>query len=203
MEYLILSFLLGSVPTGYLLVLLSGKGDIRKFGSKNIGATNVLRYSGKIFGLITLFLDIAKGFLPVYYYIYSFVSSGNPMLLDNTYIMKIGAATILGHIFSPWLKFKGGKGVATTLGVLLAMLVYLDQTKVFFLILLVWVLVVFFSKYVALGSVVSLVFLVFYSYFLFNHYFVFFLFITILVAYKHKGNFERIKNNKEHKISFF
>ena len=69
MEYLILSFLLGSVPTGYLLVLLSGKGDIRKFGSKNIGATNVLRYSGKIFGLITLFLDIAKGFLPVYYYI--------------------------------------------------------------------------------------------------------------------------------------
>ena len=117
--------------------------------------------------------------------------------------MAIGAAAILGHIFSPWLNFKGGKGVATTLGVILGILIDQNQIEVFFLILLVWVLVVFFSKYVALGSVVSLVFLVFYSYFFLNDYFIFFFFITILIAYKHKDNFERIKNNKEHKISFF
>ena len=73
MEYLILSFLLGSIPTGYLLVLISGKGDIRKFGSKNIGATNVLRHSGKSLGLITLLLDFSKGFIPIIYYIYFFL----------------------------------------------------------------------------------------------------------------------------------
>jgi glycerol-3-phosphate acyltransferase PlsY len=204
MEYLILSFLLGSIPTGYLLILLSGKGDIRQFGSKNIGATNVLRYSGKTFGLITLFLDIAKGFLPIYYYFYiSRYSSELYIPLDFLQpTMAIGASAILGHIFSPWLNFKGGKGVATTLGVILGILIDQNQIEVFFLILLVWILVVFFSKYVALGSVVSLVFLVFYSYFFLNHFFIFFFFITILVAYKHKDNFERIKNNKEHKITF-
>ena len=175
-EFLILCFLLGSIPTGYLLVLLSGKGDIRKFGSKNIGATNVLRRSGKLLSLLTLFLDIAKGFLPVYYYNYYLMDIGNSGLYIPSVqpTMAIGAAAILGHIFSPWLNFKGGKGVATTLGVILGILIDQNQIEVFFLILLVWVLVVFFSKYVALGSVFSLLFLVFYSYFFLNDYFIFF-----------------------------
>ena len=197
---IILAFLIGSIPTGYLLSKSGGYGDIRKVGSGNIGATNVLRHSGKKLGLITLFIDIAKGFLPIYYATYYFSLYNTS---DAGFISLVGMLTILGHIFSPWLKFKGGKGVATTLGVLLAILIILDQTNIFFLTLLVWSLVVFFSKYVALGSVVSLIFLVFYSYFSFNEYFIFFLFITILVAYKHKDNFERIKNNKEHKITFF
>ena len=199
MEYLILSFLLGSIPTGYLLVLLSGQGDIRKFGSKNIGATNVLRYSGKLFGAFTLLIDILKGFIPLVYYIYF---SNENHFFPQTYIIMIGTATILGHIFSPWLNFKGGKGVATALGVILAILGSLSQIKIFFLILIIWLLIVFITKYVALGSVISLVFLVFYSYFFIDDYFIFFFLITMLIAYKHKDNFERIKNNKEHKITF-
>ena len=92
MEYLILSFLLGSIPTGYILVLLSGKGDIRKFGSKNIGATNVLRHSGKLFGLLTFLLDFFKGFIPVIYYIYF---EPDIHMFPQTYMLMIGAATIL------------------------------------------------------------------------------------------------------------
>ena len=199
MEYLILSFLLGSIPIGYILVLLSGKGDIRKFGSKNIGATNVLRHSGKLFGLLTFLLDFFKGFIPVIYYIYF---EPDIHMFPQTYMLMIGAATILGHIYSPWLNFKGGKGVATTLGVVLAILGSASQLKIFFLVLLVWLFIVFFTKYVALGSVVSLVFLVFYSYFFLNDYFLFFLLITILISYKHKENFERIRKKKEHKINF-
>ena len=199
MEYLILSFLLGSIPTGYLLVLISGKGDIRRFGSKYIGATNVLRHSGKSLGLITLLLDFSKGFIPIIYYIYF---DTGIHLFAQTYTMMIGTAAILGHMYSPWLSLKGGKGVATTLGVILGILGPLGQIKIFLLVLLVWILIVFLTKYVALGSVFSLVFLVFYSYFFFNNYFMFFFLITLLIAYKHKDNYERIKNNKEHKITF-
>ena len=195
--YFLLGFLIGSIPTGYLLT--QSIGDIRKFGSGNIGATNVLRYGGKFLGLLTLLIDAAKGFVTIVYlhtYIQGDVSA-------HTYTIMMGAATILGHIFSPWLSFKGGKGVAITLGVAFTILAAYGQKEIFFLILLVWILVVLFTKYAALGSVISLVFLVFYSFFFLNKFFIFFLFITLLVTYKHKDNFERIKNNKEHKISFF
>ena len=196
---LILAFLIGSIPTGYLLNKYFGHGDIRKVGSGNIGATNVLRHSGKSLGLITLLLDFSKGFIPIIYYVYF---DTGIHLFAQTYTMMIGTAAILGHMYSPWLSLKGGKGVATTLGVILGILGPLGQIKIFLLVLLVWILIVFLTKYVALGSVFSLVFLVFYSYFFFNNYFMFFFLITLLIAYKHKDNYERIKNNKEHKITF-
>ena len=195
--YFLLGFLIGSIPTGYLLT--QSIGDIRKFGSGNIGATNVLRYGGKFLGLLTLLIDTAKGFITIVYF-HAYIQGD---VSDHTYTIMMGTATILGHIFSPWLSFKGGKGVATTLGVAFAILATYGQKEIFFLILLVWILVVLFTKYVALGSIISLVFLVFYSFFFLNKFFIFFLFITILIAYKHKDNFERIKNNKEHKIIFF
>ena len=195
--YFLLGFLIGSIPTGYLLT--QSIGDIRKFGSGNIGATNVLRYGGKFLGLLTLLIDTAKGFITIVYF-HTYIQGD---VSDHTYTIMMGTATILGHIFSPWLNFKGGKGVATTLGVAFAILAAYGQKEIFFLILLVWILVVLFTKYVALGSIISLVFLVFYSFFFLNKFFIFFLFITILIAYKHKDNFERIKNNKEHKIIFF
>ena len=195
--YFLLGFLIGSIPTGYLLT--QSIGDIRKFGSGNIGATNVLRYGGKFLGLLTLLIDAAKGFITIVYF-HTYIQGD---VSDHTYTIMMGTATILGHIFSPWLSFKGGKGVATTLGVAFAILATYGQKEIFFLILLVWILVVLFTKYVALGSIISLVFLVFYSFFFLNKFFIFFLFITILIAYKHKDNFERIKNNKEHKIIFF
>ena len=149
--------------------------------------------------IIRPLLDFSKGFIPIIYYIYF---DTGIHLFAQTYTMMIGTAAILGHMYSPWLSLKGGKGVATTLGVILGILGPLGQIKIFLLVLLVWILIVFLTKYVALGSVFSLVFLVFYSYFFFNNYFMFFFLITLLIAYKHKDNYERIKNNKEHKITF-
>ena len=108
---IILAFLIGSVPTGYLLNKYFGQGDIRKVGSGNIGATNVLRHSGKLLGLLTLLIDIGKGFLALeWLYVISW---------HEPTISIIGSSVVLGHIFSPWLKFKGGKGVATMLGLIL------------------------------------------------------------------------------------
>ena len=110
---IILAFFIGSIPTGYLLNKYSGYGDIRKVGSGNIGATNVLRHSGKLLGLLTLLIDIGKGFLALVY-LHNIYGFGEPEA-----IFIIGSSVVLGHIFSPWLKFKGGKGVATMLGVIL------------------------------------------------------------------------------------
>ena len=107
---IILAFLIGSIPTGYLLNKYFGHGDIRKVGSGNIGATNVLRHSGKLLGLLTLLIDIGKGFLALEL----LYGSGGRWTISI-----LGASVVLGHIFSPWLKFKGGKGVATMLGVIL------------------------------------------------------------------------------------
>jgi len=107
--FLLSSLLLGSVPFGYLLCILITRRDIRKEGSGNIGATNVLRTLGPLGGAATLLLDILKGALPVLYGLHHFYS---PYL-----VLAGGAAAILGHMYSPFLKFRGGKGVSTFLGV--------------------------------------------------------------------------------------
>ena len=198
---IIFAFLLGSIPTGYLLVRIFGHGDIRKFGSGNIGATNVLRKSGKKLGLITLIIDFLKGFICCA----GSVNGLGILDLKSDYeYMLVGSAVILGHIFSPWLKFKGGKGVATAFGVIIAILDVgwwdLFITPVIFI---AWFFVFFITQYVALASVLSLLVVVIFSFFFVNDFFIFFVLIFILIAYKHKDNFERIKNNKEHKIRFY
>ena len=109
----VLGYLLGSIPFGYLLVRATGGGDIRFIGSGNIGATNVARTSGWSVGVATLLLDAAKGFLAVW--LTGHFSGGN-----IRFMMYAGLAAILGHIFPVWLRFTGGKGVATALGVFLA-----------------------------------------------------------------------------------
>mgnify|MGYP000277077642 CR=1 FL=1 len=115
----ILAFLIGSIPTGYLLNKYFGHGDIRKVGSGNIGATNVLRHSGKLLGLLTLLIDVSKGFLAVVWLDRISVKGSSFVVDGEVVIFVIGSSVVLGHIFSPWLKFKGGKGVATMLGVIL------------------------------------------------------------------------------------
>jgi glycerol-3-phosphate acyltransferase PlsY len=211
--YLIVLFLIGSIPTGYLLTKYSGLGDIRKVGSGNIGATNVLRHSGKKLGLLTLLLDFIKGFLP-FFLLFKLTEPAARDFTSNSEIQSylFYSAPILGHIFSPWLKFKGGKGVATTFGVFFFLFIVLLGKDVhgsntyyfliFFLMMLVWLATVFFTRYVALGSVYSLCVPTIISLFYWPNFFIFFLFLTLLIAYKHKDNFERIRNNKEHKISF-
>jgi len=194
----ILAFLIGSIPTGYLLNKYFGHGDIRKVGSGNIGATNVLRHSGKLLGLLTLLIDIGKGFLALELLFYlKLMGLGSSVWND---ISIIGSSVVLGHIFSPWLKFKGGKGVATMLGVIL----YLGTgyINIFLITIFSWLIIIFFTKYVALGSVISLTIATIYSYFYIPPLFPFFILMTLLITYKHKDNFERIKNKTEHKISF-
>ena len=188
---IILAFLIGSVPTGYLLNKYFGQGDIRKVGSGNIGATNVLRHSGKLLGLLTLLIDIGKGFLALeWLYVYG----------GEETVSILGSSVVLGHIFSPWLKFKGGKGVATMFGVILFL--GTGYINIFLITVFSWLIIVFITRYVALGSVISLMVATIYSFFYIPSLFVFFVLMTLLITYKHKDNFERIKNNKEHKISF-
>ena len=206
---IILAFLIGSVPTGYLLNKYFGQGDIRKVGSGNIGATNVLRHSGKLLGLLTLLIDIGKGFLALVW-----LTKINFYMEEDIFIL--GSSVVLGHIFSPWLKFKGGKGVATMLGVILFISMscgdgsrhcsrfdFLElESNIFFISVFSWLMIIFITRYVALGSVISLTIATIYSYFYIPPLFPFFILMTLLITYKHKDNFERIKNNKEHKISF-
>ena len=111
--YIFVSYLIGSIPFAYILTRLFGYGDIRKIGSGNVGATNVLRTGKKSLAIIVLILDIVKGFLPItiFYLVYS------NQLQQNTIIL-IGSLSIIGHIFPLWLKFRGGKGVATYIGFL-------------------------------------------------------------------------------------
>ena len=192
----ILAFLIGSIPTGYLLNKYFGHGDIRKVGSGNIGATNVLRHSGKLLGLLTLLIDIGKGFLALeWLYVYG----------GEETVSILGSSVVLGHIFSPWLKFKGGKGVATMLGVILFISTEgatIEVKNIFFVTIFSWLMIIFFTRYVVLGSVISLTVATIYSFFYIPSIFIFFVLMTLLITYRHTDNFERIKNNKEHKISF-
>lgn len=138
----LLAFLSGSIPFGLLLVKAAGKGDVRKTGSGNIGATNVMRAGGKGLGIATLLLDVAKGFVPVFFA----KQAGLPAHL----LAFVAFAGALGHIFTPWLRFKGGKGVATALGVALAY-----QPMMVLPSLGAFILIVVISRYVSLGSIVA------------------------------------------------
>jgi acyl phosphate:glycerol-3-phosphate acyltransferase len=136
------AYLAGSIPFGLILVRLAGKGDVRAQGSGNIGATNVLRAGGKLLAILTLLLDIAKGFLPVYL--------ARRAGLEPTTLSWVVLSAVSGHIFTPWLGFKGGKGVATALGACLAYhaLMVVPALGVFVLLVAVF-------RYVSLGSVVA------------------------------------------------
>ena len=138
---IVLGYLLGSIPFGYLLVRATGGGDIRRLGSGNIGATNVARTSGWSVGVATLLLDVAKGFLAVW--LAQHFSGGN-----IRFMMYAGLAAILGHVFSVWLRFSGGKGVATAVGVFLAICWPATAAAVF-----LFLLVALFWRYVSLASI--------------------------------------------------
>ena len=135
------SYLLGSIPFGYLIVQLAGRGDIRELGSSNIGATNVTRQAGALSGLLTLSLDAGKGYLAVW--IAAQVSGGNVR-----WMMLAALLAILGHLFPVWLGFQGGRGVATGLGVFLPVC-----WQAVVISIVVWAIVVGFWRYVSLGSI--------------------------------------------------
>jgi glycerol-3-phosphate acyltransferase PlsY len=139
----LVAYLLGSIPFGYLIVRLSGGGDVRRHGSGNIGATNVARVGGKFLGLLTLVLDGAKGYVAVR--LAAAVTSGS-----IRWMMVAALIALIGHLFPVWLGFRGGRGVATGAGVFIPIC---WQAVVGSLV--VWLLVVVFWRYVSLGSLAA------------------------------------------------
>ncbi|MDR0978233.1 MAG: glycerol-3-phosphate 1-O-acyltransferase PlsY [Endomicrobium sp.] len=191
--YLIFTYLCGSVPFAYIITKAVKKVDIRKVGSGNPGSTNVFRTVGAGTGFIVFFLDTLKGFIPVYCF---------SMFIDYSFLysLAVAASAVVGHMFSVFLNFKGGKGVATGLGAFSALmpLPCLISFTVFGLVFL-------FSGYVALGSIIAAVSLplsVCFSGYRIEA--VLFSFAaSSLIIYKHKANIERLRNGTENRFKIF
>ena len=193
---LILAYLIGSIPTAYIFGRIIKGIDIRNFGSGNVGATNVYRLIGKMPAFIVLFIDALKGFAPVLLFPAIFNIDKNLLNPELTSIL-IGVACISGHVWTVFLKFKGGKGVATTSGVMLAI-----APKVFLIALIVWVIIFLLFRYVSLASITAAISLPIAS-LVMNKAFPLVLFsitICFIGTYKHKSNISRLLKGKEKKI---
>ena len=188
---IILFYLIGSLPFALILTKLSGFGDIRKIGSGNVGATNVLRTGNKLLAIVVLSLDILKGLIP---YLIINIYFNELSLLNKIFLCHFA---VIGHIYPIWLKFKGGKGVATYIGFLFGLNPYIALS-----FLLVWLSVAYISKYSSLGSLVGI--FVAPTYFIFINFnfniSIFFIYLTFVIVIKHKENIKRLINKTESKI---
>jgi glycerol-3-phosphate acyltransferase PlsY len=186
------SYFLGSIPTGFLWARARGI-DIRKVGSGNIGATNVMRALGKGPGAAVLLLDAAKGFLPVFVAPCLFPDTNHTTMLQITCCIFV----IAGHIWTCWLGFKGGKGVATSAGALLAFL-----SLPLLCALGVWGVVFAISRYVSLASICGAVAMPIATWFLAKDrtLFIFTIILAIVIIYKHKSNIQRLSAGTESRI---
>jgi len=207
---IISSYLLGSIPTAYIFGRLLKGIDIRKFGSGNVGATNALRLLGKGPGITVLVLDILKGIIAVTLLSSFLIAvSAKPLLPEEFLRLLMGIVCICGHNWTVFLHFKGGKGVATTLGVLLGLAFNIPGLKaVLALLVLTWILVFLVSRIISLASIISA--LSFPAYlFLFRHSFKqFFLFmllgllLSFFIILRHKSNLFRLLKGQEPKLKF-
>jgi glycerol-3-phosphate acyltransferase PlsY len=186
------SYLIGSIPTGVVIAKYFFKIDLQKTGSGNIGATNVLRTLGRKMGVITLIGDVLKGVIPV-----TVAMLLRPYPLNQHLIFFCALGAFLGHLFPVYLKFKGGKGVATAMGICL--IVFPFQT---FLAAVVFFLVVLKTRFVSLGSILAAVSLpVFVSFRAQTDYqIVLSVVMSLLIIYKHKENIHRLLEGKENKL---
>ena len=191
MEYLIIalgSYLLGSIPFGFILTKIFLKKDIRDIGSGNIGATNALRTGNKSLGYATLALDIMKAILVVLYVKFNY----------HDYIFIAALSTFLGHVFPIWLKFKGGKGVATYVGILFSINLILG------LIFIVgWAATFLISKFSSLSSLVASLMVPVYLIIFENYNSIFFIIMFVLIFYTHRENVKRLKNKEESKTKIY
>ena len=185
----IASYLMGSIPFGLILTKLFLKKDIREIGSGNIGATNVLRTGNKIIGYTTLILDILKAVTPVIYVKFNF-----PEFL---YIASL--CSFLGHVFPIWLKFKGGKGVATYLGILFAINIYFGL-----IFITTWLITFALSKFSSLSSLTASFSIPIYLLILtqFDQV-IFFTIMFVLIFFTHRENIKRLKNKEETKTKIY
>ncbi|MDU6793994.1 MAG: glycerol-3-phosphate 1-O-acyltransferase PlsY, partial [Staphylococcus sp.] len=193
---LILSYLIGAIPNGYVIGKVFFKKDIREFGSGNTGATNSFRVLGKPAGFIVTFLDIFKGFITVFFPLWFPVHAQGPISTFFTHGLIVGIFAIIGHVYPIYLKFKGGKAVATSAGVVLGVnpILLLILAVIFFGIL-------YLTKYVSLSSIIAAISCVIGS--LIIHDYILFgmsAFVSIILIFRHRSNIVRIFKGEEPKI---
>ena len=182
------SYFLGSIPFGLILTKFFLSKDLRNLGSGNIGATNVLRTGKKFLGVLTLFLDGLKAYVAI--------TLTYKYFADYIYLSAL--LCFLGHIFPIWLNFKGGKGIAVFLGILLALSI---NYGIIFVVC--WAVILYLTKYSSVSSLISTGIIFFYSiYFNNSAESIFFFIIFIITIYTHRENIVRLKNKTENKINF-
>ena len=186
---ILVSYLFGSIPFGLVLTKIFLKKDIREIGSGNIGATNVLRAGNKILGYSTLVLDILKAALPILYI----------KFFMNDYLYISALSIFIGHVFPIWLKFKGGKGVASYLGILCCLDIF---TALIFGV--VWISVFILFKFSSLSSLLaSLTIPIFHFFYNSNSDYYFYFMMFILIFFTHRENIKRLRNNTESKSKIY
>lgn len=184
------SYMLGTIPTGLLVGKMFGKGDIRKQGSGNIGATNTLRVAGKKAGIITLVIDVVKGALPVFIAAEYFST-----IETNTYVY-CGIAAVVGHMFPIWLSFKGGKGVATAFGAVAAV-----NADVGIVLMISFIISFLPFRVVSIASLTTtLIATIFAVFFMEGAQSIMVWVIAVLIFFKHRANIQRILAGEEKKI---
>jgi acyl-phosphate glycerol 3-phosphate acyltransferase len=176
---------MGSVPFGYLFSKYVSKIDIREIGSGNIGTTNVLRTGNKLTAILTLFFDALKGFIPVWM----------SLQFSSVLFIYVAIFTLLGHMYPIWLKFKGGKGVATFLGLIFAISIYSG-----FLFILSWIIITLIFKKSSVSSLSATLFSSLYIIFYNSNLLLLLIIMLGLITIKHKENIIRIYKNTEPNI---
>tara|TARA_B100002052_G_C15861501_1_gene590305 strand:+ start:881 stop:1513 length:633 start_codon:yes stop_codon:yes gene_type:complete len=199
----IICYLIGSIPFGLILTKLFDNNDLRNIGSGNIGATNVLRTGNKTLALLTLILDLSKSFIPLFIffklYPHPIINDFfNLIIVDQIFLILVfGYFFVLGHCFPIWLKFKGGKGIATSLGVILSIDFFIGLC-----LLTIWILVFLIFKISSLSALISSTsfpILIFFKYEKVNLLYLSIL-LTIFVFFTHRANIIRLLKKEEKKI---
>ena len=199
----IICYLIGSIPFGLILTKLFDNNDLRKIGSGNIGATNVLRTGNKTLALLTLILDLSKSFIPLFIFFKLYPhpiinNTFNLIIVDQIFLILVfGYFFVLGHCFPIWLNFKGGKGIATSLGVILSIDFFIGLC-----LLTIWILVFLIFKISSLSALISSTsfpILMFFKYEKVNLLYLSIL-LTIFVFFTHRANIIRLLKKEEKKI---
>lgn len=186
--FIIIAYLLGSISSAIILCKLFGYADPRTQGSGNAGATNVMRVAGKKLAILTLVFDILKGFVAV--------MLARTFGLDNFVLGLVALAAFLGHLYPIFFKFKGGKGIATGLGVMLALSLSLGIA-----VIITWLLIAMFFRYSSLAALIAFILAPVYAFFLTNRQYVPALFvITLFILWRHHENIRRLAQGIEPKI---
>jgi len=193
------AYIIGSIPTAYIFGRVLKGIDIREYGSGNTGATNVFRVIGKAPGIIVLIIDVIKGLVSATYLASGFLYLA-PVTRPDLYRILVGLSAIAGHNWTLFLKFKGGKGVATSAGVVIGLI-----PKIFWLGFVVWLITFFITGFVSLGSIVAAI-----SVPIFTLAFgepaeivIFMCLLCLIIVYKHKSNIRRLARGEEKRIAFF